>query len=158
NSTAQRLSGFSLRELLRLTVKDVLRSANEETWKKLEKASRQTGVFHNEEGYFLQTVKEEVRIPANITMARLHLKPKVLGMITARDVRRQHEAHSQLRSMEAELRRVLASVSDCLWSAEIDEAGKCAYRFFSPVVERIAGLPSVFFSEGLHRWWSVVHP
>jgi PAS domain S-box-containing protein len=158
NSTAQRLSGFSLPELLRLTVKDVFRSATEDAWKKLETASRQTGVFHNEEGYFLQTAKEEVRIPVSITMARLHLKPKIMGLITARDVRRQHEAHLQVHQMEAELRRVLASVSDCLWSAEIDQSGKPRYRFFSPVVEKIAGLPAGFFFEGLHRWWSVVHP
>jgi PAS domain S-box-containing protein len=158
NSTAQRLMGYSLPELLRLSVKDVLHSANEDAWKRLETASRQTSVFHNEEGYFLKTVKEDVWIPVNVTMARLHLKPKIMGLITARDVRRQHEARTQLRSLENELRRVMDLVSDCLWSAEIDEAGKFRYRYFSPVVERLAGLPGGFFFEGVHRWWSVVHP
>jgi PAS domain S-box-containing protein len=158
NSTAQRFSGFSLRELLHLTVKDVLRSANEEAKKKLESASRQSGMLHNEEGYFLKTVNADVWIPVNVTIARLHVRPTIVGLITARDVRRQHEAHAQLRSVEAELRRVMASVSDCLWSAEIDDSGKCRYRFFSPVVDKIAGLPAGFFFEGIHRWWSVVHP
>jgi PAS domain S-box-containing protein len=60
--------------------------------------------------------------------------------------------------MEAELRRVLASVTDCLWSAELDDAGKCEYRYFSEVVEEITGLPAEFFLPGIHRWYSVVHP
>jgi PAS domain S-box-containing protein len=158
NSTAQRLSGFSLRELLHLTIKDVFHPANEEAGIKMHNASHHTGLFKNEEGYFLQTVKEGVWIPVSITIARLHLKPKTMGLITARDVRRQHEAHAQLRSVEGELRRVMALVSDCLWSAEIDDAGKWVYRYFSPVVEKIAGLPVSFFLIGIHRWWSVVHP
>jgi PAS domain S-box-containing protein len=158
NSTAQRLSGFSLRELLHLTVKDLFHSVGEEGLRDLHQATQKTTVFHSREGYFLHTVKEGVRIPVNLTTARLHLKPKTLGLITARDVRKQHEAHAQLVSVEGELRRVMASVSDCLWSATIDESGKCMYHFFSPVVEKIAGLPSIFFLPGIHRWWSVVHP
>jgi PAS domain S-box-containing protein len=158
NSTAQRLSGFPVRDLLRMTVKDLFRSATEEGRRNLQEASRRTSIFHSEDGYFLKTVREEVWVPVNLTMARLHVRPKTLGLITARDVRRQHEAHSQLRSVEAELRRVLACVTDCLWSAEIDESGRCAYHYFSPVVEKITGLPAAFFLSGLHRWWSVIHP
>jgi PAS domain S-box-containing protein len=93
-----------------------------------------------------------------LTTARLHLKPKTLGLITIRDDRGEYEAHQQLRQMEAELRRVMASVSDCLWSAEIDPTGHCTYRYFSPVVTKITGHPAEYFMEGIHRWWGLVHP
>src|SRR5688572_18601525 len=53
NSTAQRLTGFSVRELLRLTVKDLVRAATDEGGKLLQRASRHTSLFHSEEGYFL---------------------------------------------------------------------------------------------------------
>jgi PAS domain S-box-containing protein len=158
NSTAQRLTGFSLRELLRMSIKDLFHSAAEEGLRDLQQAGQKTTIFHSRDGFFLHTVKEGIGIPVNLTTARLHLKPKTLGLITARDVRKQYEAHAQLKSVEGELRRVMASVSDCLWSAEIDEAGKWEYHYFSPVVEQIVGLPSVFFLAGIHRWWSIVHP
>jgi PAS domain S-box-containing protein len=60
--------------------------------------------------------------------------------------------------MESELRRVLSSVSDCLWSAEIDAGGKWTYRYFSPVVEKIAGRPPSYFLAGLSRWWRAIYP
>jgi PAS domain S-box-containing protein len=158
NSTVQRLSGFAVRDLLRMTVPDLFRSANEDGWTQFLKASRNATVFHSEEGYFLKTVKEEVWVPVNLSVARLHVRPKPVSLITARDVRRQHAAYSELKRMEAELRGVLASVSDCLWSAEIDETGKCTYHFLSDVVEKITGLPPDFFLVGFHRWYSIVHP
>src|SRR5207302_1785493 len=64
----------------------------------------------------------------------------------------------QLKKVETELRRVLSSVSDCLWSAEIDAQGKWTYRYFSPVVEKIAGRPASFFLGGLPHWWQAVYP
>jgi PAS domain S-box-containing protein len=59
--------------------------------------------------------------------------------------------------MEAELRRVLASVSDCLWSAVIDATGQWVYRYVSPVVEQITGRPPDYFLAGVSRWWGIVH-
>ncbi len=158
NSTAQRLSGFPLRELLHFSVAQLFRFEGSGDLRPLLLASRKTGVFHSGEGYSLRTIKDGVWIPVNLTTARLHLKPKTLGLITVRDDRGQQEAHQQLKNMEAELRRVMASVSDCLWSAEVNDSGQCVYRYFSPVAERITGHPAEYFMEGIHRWWSLVHP
>src|SRR5262249_46952608 len=66
--------------------------------------------------------------------------------------------HARLRKVEADLRQVLASVSDCLWSGEIDPSGRWVYRYFSPVVQRITGRPPEFFLPGLPRWWQIVLP
>src|SRR6185312_15473622 len=78
-------------------------------------------------------------------------------LITARDVRERHEANLRVQKMEAELRRVLSSVSDCLWSAEIDERGRWHYRLVSPVIEKITGRPAPFFDRPA-RWHRVIHP
>lgn len=157
NATAQRLTGFAIRDLHRMKVAELFHSPGEQGLEKLHRAARKTTIFHSQEGYFLQTVRQGVRIPVNLTIARLHLKPKVLGLITARDVRKQHDALARLQTAEAELRRVLSSVSDCLWSGEVDPAGRWVYHYFSPVVASIAGQPPEFFLVGVHRWWSVVH-
>jgi len=158
NSTAQRLCGFPLRELLHMTIPQLLRFDGPGGIQPLLKASRKTGIFHSREGYSLRTIKEGVWLPVHLTSARLHVKPKTLGLITIRDDRGEYEAYQQLRLVEAELRRVMASVSDCLWSAEIDPAGHCVYRYFSPVVTKITGHPPEYFMEGIHRWWGLVHP
>ncbi len=157
NSMAQRLTGFSLRELLHMTVPQLFRFQGQEGLQRMLQASKKTTLFHSQEGYFLRTVQEDIWIPVNLTTTRLHVRPKAVGLITARDDRQQFQAREKLQRMEAELRRVLASVSDCLWSAEIDESGQCVFRYFSPVVEKITGQPPEYFLPGIHRWWGVVH-
>ena len=63
-----------------------------------------------------------------------------------------------LRESEAELRQVMASVSDYLWSATVAPDGRFAYRYYSPVVETITGYPPEFFMEDPSRWLSTIHP
>jgi PAS domain S-box-containing protein len=157
NSMAQRLTGFSLRELLQMSVQQLFRFQGQEGLQRMLQASKKTTLFHSQEGYFLRTVQEDIWIPVNLSTARLHVRPKAMGLITARDDRQQFQAREKLQQMEAELRRVMGSVSDCLWSAEIDEAGQCIFRYFSPVVEKITGQPPEYFLPGIHRWWGVVH-
>jgi PAS domain S-box-containing protein len=158
NSTAQRLSGFPLRELLRMDATHLFRSDTPGGLARLRQAIRKTGLFHSQDGYFLRTLQDGVWIPVNLTVARLHVRPKTLGLITARDVREQHEAVTELKRTDAELHRLLDAVPGCLWSADIDENGQFAFRYFSPAVERIAGQPAGFFLAGINRWWSIVHP
>ena len=62
------------------------------------------------------------------------------------------------RLRKEELQQLMASVSDALWSAEIAPGGAFTYRYYSPVVERIAGLPPQHFLESPQRWLDVVHP
>jgi PAS domain S-box-containing protein len=158
NPMAQRLSGYSRRELLKMKVTQLFRSEVAGGLQRLRQAFRRTGLFHSQEGFFLRHQDNGLWIPVNLTITRLHADPKVLGLITARDIREQREAHTQLKKIEAELRRVTSSVSDCLWSAEVDDAGKWKYCYFSPVVERITGRQSSFYQPGLERWLSTVHP
>src|SRR5581483_4482604 len=68
------------------------------------------------------------------------------------------EAHVRLEEAERELRRVLASIPDCLWSAQVDASGRWAYCYFSPVVERLTGRPPEAFLGEPGRWREVVHP
>jgi PAS domain S-box-containing protein len=62
------------------------------------------------------------------------------------------------RLRREELQQLMASVSDALWSAEIKGDGLFAYRYYSPVVERIAGRPPEYFLESPQRWLDTVHP
>ena len=158
NATAQRLTGFSVPHLHHLKMTDLVHASSAEALDALRRAARKTTLFPSQEGYWLQTFTDGVRIPVGISISRLHADHVVLGLITARDVRRQQAALERCKAAEAELRQVLASVSDCLWSGEVGPAGKWLYRYFSPVVEAITGQRPDYFLAGIHRWWSIVHP
>jgi PAS domain S-box-containing protein len=157
NPVAERLSGLPRRQLLSRPATYWFRFGGDKGAQRLRQAAGKSGVFHSQEGFLLRTARDGVWVPVNLTVARLHVRPKTLALVTARDVREQREAHARLQQAEAELRRVLASVSDCLWSAEVDEAGRWAYRYISPVAEKLTGRPATFFLPGVERWRGMVH-
>ena len=157
NPMAQRLSGFSRAELLRLQITYMFRSEIQGGLQRLRHAYKKTGVFHSQEGFLLRHQQEEIWIPVNLTVTRLHAEPKTLGLVTARDVREQRAVYSQLQRVDAELRRVLSSVSDFVWSAEVDCSGRMTYRYYSPVVEQVTGRPPEYFLASPERWLGVIH-
>ena len=157
---AEQLSGYAREDLLKFPATYMFRFGGQGErggQNRLRQAAAKTGVFHSQEGYFLRTRADGVWVPVNVTVSRLHVKPRPLALITARDVRERHEAHARLQKMEAELRRVLSAVSDCLWSAEY-AGGVWTYRYFSPVVEALTGRPPDWFLGGARRWEDIVHP
>jgi len=157
NPMAESLSGFSRQELLQRPATYYFRFQAPAGSQRLRQAAGTSGIFHSQEGFLLRTNKDGLWIPVNLTIARLHLRPKTLALITARDVRPQHEAVKALRETEQELRRVMTSVSDCLWSAQINAKGHWSYRYISPVVSRILGRPAEHFLESTNAWREVVH-
>jgi PAS domain S-box-containing protein len=157
NPMAQRLSGFTRRELLGMKVTYLIRSEADGGLQRLRQAFRRTGLFHSQEGFWLRNRRGGAWVPVNLTLTRLHTEPKTLGLITARDITEHREGHARLREAEAELRRVLTSISDALWSAEIDVSGKFTYRLVSPVVEKILGRKPEYFQSPAN-WLDILHP
>ncbi|MHB8521283.1 MAG: PAS domain-containing hybrid sensor histidine kinase/response regulator [Limisphaerales bacterium] len=62
------------------------------------------------------------------------------------------------KETEAELQRLMNSIPDCLWSADVDRSSKLVYRYFSPVIERITGRPPAFYVSDPEHWLSTIHP
>jgi PAS domain S-box-containing protein len=158
NPMAERLSGYSRAELLALQATYLFRFAGPGGKQRLHHAATKTTVFHAQDGFLLRCKADGVWTPVNLTVTRLHLQPRTLALITARDMREQHEATQRLQRVEAELRRVLAAASDCLWSADWSADNRWTYRYLSPVVENLTGRPASFFLSDMGRWQEVVHP
>ncbi len=74
-------------------------------------------------------------------------------MMDATDTKTAEQA---LQETDAELRRVLSSVSDCVWAMEMDADGAFRMVFVSPVVERLTGRPAEYFTNP-SRYWQAVH-
>src|SRR3954469_16550296 len=158
NPLAERLSGFSREELLAVTATYLFRFAGQGGKARMQHAATKTTIFHAQDGFLLRTRDDGVWVPVNVTITRLHLQPRTLALITARDMREQHETHQRLQRAEAEFRRVLAAVSDCLWSAEWTADNKWSYRYLSPVVENLTGRPAHHFLSDVAKWQDVIHP
>jgi len=74
------------------------------------------------------------------------------------DVTDRKIAEDELRLHKEELQRLMESVSDYLWSAEVAADGTYSYRYYSPVVERITGWPAEYLLESREHWVSLLHP
>ncbi len=75
-----------------------------------------------------------------------------------RDITDRKAAEDESRLRKEELQRLMDSISDYLWSAEVAVDGSFAYRYYSPVVERITGRPPEYFLESPERWLGTIHP
>jgi two-component system, cell cycle sensor histidine kinase and response regulator CckA len=160
NPVVLRLTGFTRSEILQFSATYLLRFEAAGGLQRLRGAFNKTTVFHSQDGFVLRT-KEDSWIPVNITVSRLHVVPKTLGLIVARDDRDRRQAFTQARRVEAELRAVLGSSPAALWSAERlpgpDVNAGWQFRYVSPLLGRIAGRPSEYFDHPF-KWSEVVHP
>src|SRR5919109_825079 len=59
---------------------------------RLRGAFAKTMVFHNQDGYLLRTKEDGVWVHVNLTVSRLHVPPRPLGLIIARDDRERRNA------------------------------------------------------------------
>ena len=162
NPVALRLTGFARAEVLKLSATQVFRFETAGGMQRLKGAFTKTMVFRGEDGFLLRT-KAGAWVPVSLTVSRLHVAPKPLDLIIARDDRERRAALAlaQARRVESELRTVLASSPAALWSAERapgpDVFAGWQFRYVAPLMARIAGRPPEFFDHPF-KWAEVVHP
>jgi PAS domain S-box-containing protein len=160
NPIALRMTGFTRAEILKLPATYLFRFEAAGGAQRLRGAFTKTVVFHGQDGFLLRT-KDDAWVPVNLTVSRLHVAPRTLGLIIARDDRDRRQAFAQARRVEAELRQVLASSPAALWSAERAPGPEVMsgwqFRYVSPLLARIAGRPPDYFDHPF-KWGEVVHP
>jgi PAS domain S-box-containing protein len=157
NPMALKLTRLSAEELLSLPLREVLRhEQGTEDW--LRRA-RETATFHGQDGFLLRTTQPDGWTPVSVSISRLHPPGEPpLALFAVHDRSEQAAAYRRQHRTEAELRRVLVSVSDCLWSCRVDAGGRWRYRYLSPVVQRITGYPVPYFVEDTLTWSRLVEP
>lgn len=75
-----------------------------------------------------------------------------------KEIVERKRVEEMLQHTDIELRQVLSSISDYIWSAEVDKKGTFTYRYYSPVVEKITGRPPEFYVRGPEHWLGTLHP
>ena len=155
NSSAQRLTEFSRAELLEMSLRSVVR--HERPWHDWSVAtSGDAREVH--EGYLLRTRRPDSWVPVRLGMTPISLyeEPSSL-LIRVVDGRADLVLQRRAQKAEAELGRVLGSVSECVWSAHV-RSGQLAYRSLSPAVQRLTGRPAGLFLDAPAAWSDAVVP
>jgi PAS domain S-box-containing protein len=63
----------------------------------------------------------------------------------------------ELRKSDDRFRRVISSISDVVYMAEISQDQQWVYRFLSPGLEKLVGYPAEQFMQNFHSWESLMH-
>jgi two-component system, cell cycle sensor histidine kinase and response regulator CckA len=157
---AQKMTGYGRSELVGSSAAALFRFESAGGMHRLKGAFTKSVVFHGQDGFLLRT-KGEAWVPVSLTVSRLHVAPKPLGLITARDDRERRSALAQARRVEAELRTVLTNAPAALWSAERapgpDVFSGWQFRYVSPLMAKLAGRAADQLDHPF-RWAELVHP
>jgi PAS domain S-box-containing protein len=157
NPMAQQLSELSREELLQASIRALLR--HEQEWQDWLVPVHRPAPFHGREGFLLRTRQPGRWVPVAVTISPLHFEGgDPLALFALRDRREQVEAQRRVQRTEAELRRVLMSVSDCLWTCRVEPDGRWRYRSLSPVVQRLTGRSVGVYLEDPNAWEAGIDP
>lgn len=103
NPFAQRITGLSRLDLLRLPLDTLFRSDNDRALAQLQHALHTTQTLHSQEGYHLRCGADQTWIPVNLTITRLFSERGQFGLVLARDISERIRAEESLRLANANL-------------------------------------------------------
>ncbi len=98
NAVALRLTGYSRSELLDLPASLLFRFETPNGSQRLKARSPKRWCSTGKTASLLRARKDEAWVPVSLTISRLHVTPKTLGLIIARDDRERRAAPSRSRS------------------------------------------------------------
>lgn len=138
NAAAERLTNIDRADLLKMPATYWIRFGGKGKGGKdrLHQSASKSGVQNMQEGYFLRTRDDGVWIPVTLVVSRLHVQPKTLALISARDVRGQRKTESQLKKLNAFLDSIVANVPLMLF---VKDAESLRFELFNKAGEELLG-------------------
>lgn len=152
NPAAQRLTGLRKKQLLSLTLGELIESTVDRQLSDLLKGCRSTRYFAANEGYFLRQTDGHRRL-ISVSASRIHLESGPLGLLVIRDLTRQKEAESALRESQDRFRKLAEKVRLIPWESS---AWPRRFTYVGPQAATILGYPltawntAEFWSDHLH--------
>ncbi len=104
NPAAQRLTGFRRKELVNLTLPDLFEPESDGELVPLISAAQTTSCLAASEGYLLKT-NDGRRIPAHVTVSRIHTDSEPLALVIVRDLSLQRQAEERQRQWEVRMQQ-----------------------------------------------------
>jgi PAS domain S-box-containing protein len=155
NPAAAALSEFSRDELIRFSLRALVR--HEQEWQDWRVNTGPATPVPSNDSFLLRT-RRGGWVPVSVTINRIQLPERdPLALCRLRDRREQIESQRRLLRAEAELRRLLGSVSDAVYSGRI-EAGRWQLRYVSPRLQVLTGRPLASLLDNPHSREPAVVP
>lgn len=154
NGAAQRLTGFSLRELIGASVANMFRCNDEPGLHALPEHTRRVQHFYAQRHYWLRCFQRDGWLPVDVAMTKLVVQPHSLALVTVQNARIS-AAHRAWDTRQ--LRRLMCDYAVCLWRGQIKETGEVEFEYFTPVIKHLSGRPAKYFDKGLESWNSIIH-
>lgn len=157
NDAAVRHYGYSREEFLAMTVREIRPAADVPVFEAYSQFYGENPEI-DRHGTWRHIKKSGELIYVEVACGMLDFQGRPAGLVSIKDVTGRLRIEQEWREKEQELRRVLESISDYVWSAVIAADGQFKYRYYSPVVEKITGRPAEFFVQGDGGWLAIMHP
>lgn len=94
NPATQRLTGFRKHQCRSMTIRELLDGDATHDLQELIDSYQTTGFFHSREGYYLRK-HDGGEIPVNLSVSRIHTRPRPLGLVVARDITERQQLQEQ---------------------------------------------------------------
>jgi PAS domain S-box-containing protein len=153
NAAAQRLTGFSVRAVMDAPVSDFFRLSAGQWAITFPMPARTLPLPHVEWGGLLRTVRGAA-LPVDVVFTRLGTRPRPVALARVREVAPSAAENGN----GGKLKKLVAAVADCLWSAEVTGPDDGQFRYLSPVIEQIVGRPAGSVPTSLRSWREMIHP
>jgi len=155
NGAAQRLSGFSLRELMAVSVASLFQCDEQPGLCPLPPNVRRQHHRYAQRHYRLRCFGGQGWLPVDVTVTKLVVQPDSLALVTVQNAR----ISAANRAWDTRrLRRLMGDFAVCLWRAEISPTGTIDFQYFAPVIKHLSGRPVKYFAKGLESWSNIIHP
>src|SRR5262249_57153935 len=117
-------------ELLALPVGSLFRADADDGLRRLRRACKEAGPASAREGFWLRHRTEGEWTSVNMSVTRFHAGPRVVGLITARDVSARKEAEEALRASEEKYRTLIENLEQCVFLKDAELRFVAANRPF----------------------------
>lgn len=154
NDAACSSLGYSVAELLDLTVHDINPDFPETAWNLHWKVLKRCGSVNIE----VHHITKSGRIfPVEITIDHLQFNDKEYQCAFARDISQRKRIEATLREKEQEFRSLVSNIPGAVYRCSA--AGRSSLTFISSGIEAISGYPAAnFMIQPVQAFPSIVHP
>src|SRR5881296_3363592 len=130
NAAAAALTEFGRDELVRLSMRALVR--HEQDWQDWGVATSLMTPLPGSDCFLLRTRRPDRWVPVSVSFTRLCPPGRdPLALCRLRDRRDQIESQRRVQRAEAELRRLMGSISDAVYSGRIEPGGRWRLRYIS---------------------------
>ena len=114
NPAALRLTGLEKEAACAMRLEDLFSTPKAGGLEGITDALDRTGFFHSREGFYLRRASQ-TPLPVNVSVSRIHMEPRPVGLVVVRDISERKLAEEALRQIEHRYNSLVDSTGVMVW-------------------------------------------